>query len=237
MNAPQRFVRSLVGLLAVVSVVRAADAPSAAGVAYFEQHIRPLLAENCYSCHSRDKKQKAGLVLDSRAGWAEGGEQGTAVVPGNADASLLIKAVRYTDPDFKMPPEGKSLSPEQVRHLENWVKMGAPDPRAGSEFEKSLSPHASDPVVGRTHWAYRPLAVSKPPKVRMSAWPKSPIDNFILAKLETAKLRPADDADRRTLLRRVFFQLAGLPPTPAQVAAFLEDKRPDAYAPQSRKSE
>ena len=102
MSFPHRLGRTFVGIaaIALTSVARAADTPSAAGVSYFEQHIRPLLAENCYSCHSRDKKQKAGLVLDSRAGWAEGGEQGTAVVPGNADASLMIKAVRYTDPDF-----------------------------------------------------------------------------------------------------------------------------------------
>ncbi|MEY2879863.1 MAG: hypothetical protein RLZZ15_2243 [Verrucomicrobiota bacterium] len=230
MNFPSRFRVALIFLVGLASSVRAADAPTAAGVAYFEQHIRPLLAENCYSCHSREKKQKAGLVLDSRAGWVEGGDQGSPIVPGDPDASLLIKAVRYTDPDLKMPPDEKSLSAEQIARLETWVKMGAPDPRAGPAFEKSLSPHASDPIAGRTHWAYRPLAAAPPPKVKSSRWPKSPIDNFILAKLEAAKLRPAEDADRRTLLRRVFFQLAGLPPTPAQVAAFLEDKRPDAYA-------
>ena len=225
----QPFSAGLACILAVFSVARAADAPTSAGVAYFERHIRPLLIENCYTCHSRDKKQKGSLVLDSRAGWVKGGDQGPVVVPGDPDASLLIRAVRYTNPDLQMPPDGKSLSKEAVAHLEAWVKMGAPDPRDGSTHEQTLAALPSDPVAGREHWAYRPLGASQPPAVKSSKWPRSPIDSFILAKLEAAKLKPADDADRRTLLRRIYFQLIGLPPTPAQVTAFLSDRRPDAY--------
>ena len=198
-------------------------------MAYFERHIRPLLIENCYTCHSRDKKQKGSLVLDSRAGWVKGGDQGPVVVPGDPDASLLIRAVRYTNPDLQMPPDGKSLSKEAVAHLEAWVKMGAPDPRDGSALEKTLAALPSDPVAGREHWAYRPLGTYPPPAVKSSKWLRSPIDSFILAKLEAAKLKPADDADRATLLRRVYFQLIGLPPTPAQAIAFLNDKQADAY--------
>ena len=229
MRSLQTFGTVLTCIFVVVSIARAADAPTSAGVAYFEKHIRPLLIENCYSCHSRDKKQKGNLVLDSRAGWVKGGDQGPVVVPGNAKASLLIRAVRYTDPELKMPPDGKSLSKEAVAHLEAWVKMGAPDPRDGSTHEKTLAALPSDPVAGREHWAYRPLGTFRPPAVKLSKWPLSPIDSFILAKLEAAKLKPADDADRSILLRRICFQLIGLPPTLAQVTAFLEDERPDAY--------
>ena len=114
---------------AFVSAARADDGATKEGVAYFEQHIRPLLAERCYACHSsREKKQKGGLLLDSRAGWAQGGDQGPAVIPGDLDASLLIRAVRYTDPDLRMPPD-RPLPKEAVARLEQWVKMGAPDPR------------------------------------------------------------------------------------------------------------
>lgn len=201
-----------------------------AGVMYFEQHIRPLLAENCYSCHSAAKKQKGGLRLDSKEGWADGGEHGPAIIPGDPDASLLIKAVRAADPETAMPPDGKDhLSKEAVAHLVAWVKMGAPDPRQGEAHEKSLGSLPSDPITGREHWAYRPLGNAPPPAVKDAAWPKSPIDSFILAKLDAAALEPAKAADSRTLLRRVFFQLIGLPPTPAQITAFLEDQRPDAY--------
>ncbi len=219
----------LVCVFALASIACAADEPSSAGVAYFEKHIRPLLMDNCYSCHSREKKQKGGLLLDSRAGWVAGGDQGPAVVPGDADASLLIKAVRYTNPDFQMPPDGKSLSKEAVAHLETWINMGAPDPRDGQQHGQSLATLPSDPVAGREHWAYRPLGASLRPSVISSKWPRSPIDFFVLAKLEDAKLEPAADADPRTLLRRIYFQLVGLPPTPAQVTAFLDDKQPDAY--------
>ena len=228
-QTPISFSAGLACFFTVVSIARAADAPASEGVAYFEKHIRPLLVENCYSCHSREKKQKGGLLLDSRAGWVAGGDQGPVVVPGDADASLLIRAVRYTDPDLRMPPDGKSLSKEAVAQLEAWVKMGAPDPREGPKHENTLAALPSDPVAGREHWAYRPLGVHPRPAVKSSTWPQSPIDSFILAKLEAANLEPADDADRRTLLRRIYFQLIGLPPTPAQVATFLEDNQPDAY--------
>ena len=143
------------------------------------------------------------------------------MVPGDVDGSLLIQAVRYTNPDLQMPPEGKSLSKEAVAHLEAWVKLGAPDPRDGKTPGQTLAALPWDPVAGREHWAYRPLGQYQPPAVKSSKWPRSPIDFFILAKLEAAKLKPADDPDRRTFLRRVYFQLIGLPPSPDQVTPFL----------------
>jgi Protein of unknown function (DUF1549)/Protein of unknown function (DUF1553)/Planctomycete cytochrome C len=219
----------LVCVFALVSAVRADDGATKEGVAYFEQHIRPLLAERCYACHSsREKKQKGGLLLDSRAGWALGGDQGPAVKPGDLDASLLIRAVRYTDPDLRMPPD-RPLPKEAVARLERWVKMGAPDPRVGHEVEKESLHHPSDPIAGREHWAFRPLTNHRPPTANSSDWPRSPIDSFILEKLDAVHLRPAPEADCRTLLRRIHFQLIGLPPARKQVTAFLEDERPDAY--------
>lgn len=219
----------LAGGLALASAARADEGATTEGIAYFEQHIRPLLAEHCYSCHSsRDKKREGGLLLDSRAGWATGGDQGPAVMPGDLDASLLIRAVRYNDPDLQMPPD-RPLPREAVVRLEGWVKMGAPDPRDGFAQENERPGHPSDPIAGREHWAFRPLGNPRPPAVGASTWPRSPIDAFILEKLETVHLQPAPDADRRSLLRRIHFQLVGLPPTREQVAAFLQDQRPDAY--------
>jgi hypothetical protein len=216
-------------LLALGSAARADDATTSEDLAYFEQHIRPLLVERCYSCHSsRGKKQEGGLLLDSRAGWTSGGEQGPALIPGDLDASLLIRAVRYTDPELQMPPD-RPLPREAVARLEKWVKMGAPDPRDGLERERDRQDSPSDPIAGRVHWAFRPLSEHRPPLVASSDWPRSPIDSYILGKLEELALRRAPDADRRTLLRRIYFQLIGLPPTREQVAAFLEDERPDAY--------
>jgi hypothetical protein len=214
---------------ALVSAAGAEDQATTDGLAYFEQHIRPLLAERCYSCHSsRDKKQKGGLALDSRMGWTKGGDQGPALIPRDVDASLLIRAVRYTDPDLRMPPD-RPLSGEAVSHLERWIKMGAPDPRDGLAVETERQGNPADPIAGRDHWAFRPLGEYRPPAVTAADWPRSPIDSFILAKLEDVKLRPTQDADRRTLLRRIYFQLVGLPPTREQVAEFLVAESPDAY--------
>src|SRR5690606_36468203 len=125
-------------------------------------HIRPLLVERCYSCHSeRADQREGGLRLDSRPGWTEGGEHGPAIVPGDVEASLLIRAVRYADPDLQMPPDRK-LTEEEIRHLEHWVRIGAPDPRDDAQRAEQAEPSPSDPVAGREHWAYRPLAHAVP---------------------------------------------------------------------------
>ncbi len=209
----------------------AADSPAAEGVEYFEKHVRPLLAEHCYKCHSsRSQKREGGLLLDSTAGWSVGGERGPAIVVGDVDASLLITAVRYTDPDLQMPPD-KALPKEAVAALERWVAIGAPDPRNEVSAEEIQRGNPSDPIAGREHWAFRPLALrlQDAPAVTATDWPRSPIDSFVLAPLEAANLTPAEDADLRTLIRRVYFQLIGLPPTPEQVTAFLNDNNPEAY--------
>lgn len=228
----QRFISILSCVLASTSLSVAADPPTAAGVEYFETYIRPLLAEHCYKCHSsRSQKREGGLLLDSKAGWSVGGDSGAAVVEGDAGASLLIQAVRYNDSDLQMPP-GSPLSNEQVALLEAWVAMGAPDPRDEMSIEDVHRENPSDPIAGREHWAFRPLAEFQRsvPEVQASDWPQSPIDSFILAQLEATDLQPAKDAARRKLARRVYFQLIGLPPTPEQMTDFLNDDAPDAYA-------
>ncbi len=199
------------------------------GIEFFERKIRPVLVDRCYSCHSAQaEKLKGGLHLDSRAGVLKGGESGDpAVVPGEPDKSLLIRAIRYADEDLKMPPKGR-LPREVVADFEAWVKRGAPDPRAGA-----ATPDAKRPVIdlekGRAHWAFRPLALPPPPAVKGDASVRTPVDRFILARLEARGLGLNPAADRRTLLRRASLALLGLPPTPGEMDAFLGDAAPDAY--------
>jgi hypothetical protein len=191
---------------------------------FFEKQVRPLLIKHCYPCHSSEAKVlKGGLRLDSRDGWMKGGGSGPAAVPGEPDQSLLIEAVRYES--LEMPPRGK-LPQAEIAVLERWIRMGAPDPRAGPAPAR---PSRVNLDAGRSHWAFRPIADPPVPRVRDEAWPRSAVDRFILAKLESEGLAPVADADRPTLLRRVFFDLVGLPPTPAEIESFLADDAPDAF--------
>jgi len=198
-------------------------------VAWFETNIRPLLVERCYSCHSSgSNKREGGLLLDSKAGWTAGGDNGPAVIPGDVDASRLIRAVRYTDPHLQMPPD-MALSADEVARLEHWVRSGAPDPRDETAIEKTPRGNPSDPIAGRDHWAFQPLIETQPPTIASANWPRTAIDVFTIAALQAADLQPAPDADRRVLARRLYFQLIGLPPAPRQLSEFLEDNSPDAF--------
>src|SRR2546430_40977 len=192
---------------------------------FFEGKIRPVLANNCYKCHSQNaEKVKAGLLLDTREATLKGGETGPAIVPGDPEKSLLIKAVRYTDPDLQMPPKGKKLDDAQIADLVAWVKMGAPDPRMASASQKAWKD------TNKKHWAWQPVKKSAVPEVKDSEWPKTPVDNFILAKLEEKELKPNPPADKRTLIRRATLDLIGLPPTPEEVEDFIKAESPDAFA-------
>jgi len=214
-------------------------APHARGAAeddlrFFESRIRPLLVEQCYKCHSGGAKEiKGGLRLDSREGWVKGGESGPAVVPGKPDDSLLIRGVRQWDKDFTMPPDSR-LSAQQIADLEEWVKRGAPDPRtavpplAASPAPKTT--YAVDMAKGRAHWSFQPVKVAAIPKVRAPSWTYNAVDFFTLARMEKAGVKPAPEADLRTLIRRASFDLIGLPPTPEEVEAFVNDPSPDAFA-------
>jgi hypothetical protein len=191
---------------------------------FFESKVRPILVNNCYKCHSSQaQKIKGKLTLEFKETVLKGGEHGPAIVAGDPEKSLLIKAVRYTDPDLQMPPQDKKLSGEQIDTLVTWIRMGAPDPRVAGATQAG----AKDP---RKHWAFQPLQRVSIPQVQNTSWIANPIDSFILAKLEQNDMKPSAPADKRTLIRRATFDLTGLPPTPEQVQAFVDDTSPDAYA-------
>src|SRR5262245_6427542 len=214
----------LVALLAA-PVVRADDAPSPEGVALFERKVRPLLVKHCYGCHSSEAKQVRGnLKLDSRDGILKGGSSGAVVVPGDPARSLLIKAVRQADDVQAMPPKG-NLSAAEIADLEAWVKMGVPVP---ASVVSTTTPPV-DLSKGREFWSFRPVKDHPVPAVKDALWPLTPIDRFVLAKLEEKALRPVPPADRRTLIRRATYDLIGLPPTPEEIDAFLSDTSPDAF--------
>ena len=186
-----------------------------------------MLASKCYVCHS-EKIASSGLRLDFKAGWERGGNRGTAIVPGDPDGSLLIKAISFRDPQLKMPPGGR-LSATEIADLSEWVRMGAPDPRDAPAGKPVAGPSEIDFAAARKFWAFQPIRHSTPPAVKNRSWARSPIDAFVLAQLEAKSLIPAPSADKATLLRRVTFDLTGLPPTPEEIAAFLADKSPQAY--------
>lgn len=200
---------------------------------YFEAKIRPLLVDNCLECHGAEK-HKGGLRLDVRAAMLKGGDTGPAIVPGKPDKSPLIEAIRY-EGEVQMPPK-KKLSSDQIAALTDWVKQGAfwPDARAAGVSSHSAptvrSPGATD-LAKRDQllWSFQPVSHPAPPAVKDRAWPRSAIDRFILARLEAEGLTPAPEADKTTLIRRVFFDLIGLPPTPVEIETFLEDDRPEAF--------
>jgi hypothetical protein len=222
---PPRFLLLALALLPLAGPVLAQDA----GTGFFEQRIRPVLVEQCYACHSHQaRKHRGGLYLDSKAGLLEGGDNGPAIVAGQPRQSLLIKAVRHTAGDLKMPPERK-LPPEVIADLEQWIAQGAPDPRvATATLPRKRG--ALDLAAGRQFWSFQPPKHHPLPTVKDSAWPAGAIDRFVLAKLEDKGVRPVADADRATLIRRTYFALIGLPPTPAQIDAFAKDRAPDAFA-------
>jgi hypothetical protein len=194
---------------------------------FFEKRIRPVLVEKCYGCHSTKlARPMGGLRLDSRDGVRKGGDSGPAVAPGDPAASVLLKAISYRNLDLKMPPTGK-LSDGQIADFEDWIKMGAPDPRA--DAPTAPVKRGINFAEARKFWSFQPVKDSAPPPVAHAAG-TSPIDRFLLAKLEEKRLAPAPPADPRTLLRRVTFDLTGLPPTPREIDDFLADQSPDAFA-------
>ena len=214
---PRRSFITAACLFAISGVALAA--PDAAALDFFEKKIRPLLAERCLECHSPDKKVKGGLRLDTRDGWLKGGDTGPAIVPGEPDQSLLITAVRYKDRDLQMP-EKRKLPDAEIAVLEEWVKMGAPDPRTGGAVAKKQTGLSLDD--GRKFWSYAPVTQPAIPAVKSNAWPRGDIDRFILARIEAADAQPAADSAPAALCRRIYYTLTGLPPTPDQLDAFAD---------------
>jgi hypothetical protein len=215
---------SVIAILCTVNLfaghVRAADA---AGLEFFEARIRPVLVEQCYKCHSAaSEKLKGGLRLDSLEGMLKGGESGkAAIVPGDVEKSQLIEAIRYKNEDLQMPPKRK-LSDARIAALVAWVNMGAPAPHAAVAL--------TAPEKAKDFWSFKPPISSAMPPVQDGRWPKTPIDNFILSKLEQSGLRPSPATDKRTLIRRASYDLVGLPPTAEEVEAFARDESPEAFA-------
>jgi hypothetical protein len=216
-------------LLPSLLAATASRADAQDGTAFFEARIRPVIVEHCYQCHSAAaKKPKGGLLLDSRQAIRKGGESGPAVVPGKPGDSLLVKALRYTDEDLKMPPKGR-LPASVVADFEKWIAMGAPDPREAAVIVAKKGKGIDFAAAGR-HWAYQPLRPPALPSVKNRYWPATQLDILVLSRLEASGLSPSPPADRRTLLRRVYFDLVGLPPTMADVDAFERDASPEAFA-------
>ena len=205
----------------LIAAALALHAPAFAeeGHDFFEKKVRPLLAERCLDCHSAEKKIKGGLRLDIRDGWVTGGDSGPAIVRGEPDKSLLISAIRYTDRDLQMP-EKRKLPDAEIATLEQWVKMGAPDPRTGRELVKKQTGLSIE--AGKKFWSYAPVQKTAVPGVKDEAWPRGELDRFILARMEAAGVRPAPDASSEVLARRLYYNLIGLPPTPEQIDAFTE---------------
>jgi Protein of unknown function (DUF1553)/Protein of unknown function (DUF1549)/Planctomycete cytochrome C len=216
----------VVGWLLSVSIagLARADGPeSPEASAFFEASVRPVLVDQCWKCHGPEK-QSGGLRLDSRASILEGGDAGPAIVPGEPDKSPMIQAVRHQGDLNKMPPKGGKLPDPTVDSLAKWVRMGAPWP------SRPVPSSEAKAEAARNHWSFRPIRDPALPGVEDSPWVASPVDAFILHRLEATKLAPSPPADRRTLIRRATFDLTGLPPTPEESEAFLADETPGAFA-------
>ncbi len=218
-------------LFAVVAMVSVTSAGWAADPsALFESRIRPLLAEHCYECHSMEKKQKAGLVLDSKAGWEKGGDSGAPIVPGKPEESLLLKAVRWADKDLRMPPEkaGGKLTDGQIADLEAWIKSGAFDPRLAGATVAAKKSWAEIFAERKQWWSLQPIRPVVPPAGDDPEWSASAVDRFLRAGMKAEGMTPSPKADAPTLIRRATLVLTGLPPSPSEVEAFVAESKNDA---------
>jgi hypothetical protein len=215
-------------LFALLSAMSGAVRAAQAQEAFFETRVRPVLESHCFACHTGSKL--GGLELSSREALLKGGKSGTAIVPGQPRQSLLLQAVSYTHERLKMPPQGK-LPDEVIADLTRWVEMGAPWP-AVRQLE-SVVPKSEEYLITpaqRHYWAFQPLNKPGAPAVKHRDWPRSPIDQFILARLESQGLAPVEPATKEVFIRRATFDLTGLPPTPAETDDFLKDTSPKAFA-------
>jgi hypothetical protein len=194
--------------------------------AFFDKHVQPILKQHCFKCHG-EGKIRGGLRLTSRANLLKGGDSGPAVSIDKPETSRLLQAINYKD-GLEMPPTGK-LSQEKIDVLTRWVKAGKPWSGTAQTAEAPKAKPTEISPEARNYWAYRPIHRPDVPSDSNPRWIRSPIDAFILAKLEAAKLNPAPPADNVAIVRRVYYDLIGLPPTPEQVAAFINDPAPNAY--------
>ena len=223
-------------VLVVVTAVFAAGCPSvlsaadeAAGIAFFDKQVRPVLETHCLKCHGAEEKIKGGLRLTSREDLLKGGDLGPVVTPGQQGEGLLLRAIGYHDDKLQMPPKGK-LPPEAIATLTKWVEMGVPYPPGSIAGSKAVAhPKVPTPEQGRSFWSFQPVKRPAVPQVKRTGWVRNPIDAFILARLQEEGFTPASPASKVQLIRRAYYDLTGLPPTPADVDAFLADDSRDAY--------
>ncbi len=220
-------------LLHVLSLLQAAVPSDVDALDHFERRIRPVLIDHCYTCHSGDDAEN-GLRLDSRQGLLKGGLFGPAIVPGNLEAGLLLGAIEYTRPELQMPPDYK-LDSSVIADFKRWISAGAPYPETAAAAEEvdtaSVSPPSSDSAeAARNWWSFQPVSDPVPPQIATAREQMQPLDSFIRDKLNQQGIVPAVPADKRTLLRRAYFDLLGIPPTPDQIAIFVADQSPDAFA-------
>jgi len=223
-------------LLATLNEGVFAKSPNSDQIDFFETKIRPLLANNCFACHSQKAnskgKLKAGLYLDSHKGLIRGGDSGPAVSPGKPDQSRIVEAVLYRNEDMAMPPKGK-LPEQQIALIRQWVEMGAPWPESDDEVvaESFVNSEPYDWNKFRNeHWSFKKIQNPSPPQLQNDNWSKNPIDNFVFSRLKENQLTPNEPAIMRNLIRRAYLDLIGIPPTPEQVNTFLNDKSPDAFS-------
>ena len=234
-----RLCRAVLAILTVAALTQRVSAAKPVKytpeqIEFFEKKIRPVLVDKCYDCHSEESgKMKGDLVLDSRDGIRTGGERGPGIVPFKPDDSFVILAIRQ-EGRLAMPPEKKGgrLPDEVIADFEKWVSMGAPDPRDGSKVTSTEPSKPEKPVdwdKEREFWAFQKPQQRPAPPVSAQKWPRTEVDRFVLAKLEEKGLKPVADADKRTLARRVFYDLTGLPPTQERLDAFLRDRSDNAF--------
>ena len=219
----------LLALVAVLSAIAPSFAQQASTVAneeFFETRIRPLFANNCYACHTDE--QMGGLRLDTAERALKGGKSGAVIVPGDPANSLMVKALHYSDSRLKMPPTGR-LKDAEIADVETWIKNGAVWPQTITKAAAHSAPY-NITAEQRAFWSFSPISHPAPPMVHDKKWARTEIDRFVLAKLEEKNLKPVAPASKRSLLRRAYYDLTGLPPTPEQMTAFERDKSPDAFA-------
>lgn len=220
--------RALLSLAVIIGGASWAKAEEAspAAIEFFEKSVRPVLVEHCLKCHGPDQ-QKGGLRIDGRAALLKGGDTGPSITPGNPEDSVLIEAIRYTPEGYQMPPTGK-LNDQEIAAITEWVKQGAIWP--GKDMSATPPEQTFDLAERAKHWSFQPVRDVTPPRTPLDHWAQTPIDRFIAEKLVEQQLQPSPRADRAMLLRRVTYDLIGLPPTPAEVDAFISDDRPDAWS-------
>ncbi|MCH2203102.1 MAG: PSD1 and planctomycete cytochrome C domain-containing protein [Fuerstiella sp.] len=224
------FGRLLVGLWAVTATVSAEQQPvTAEQQAFVQNKVIPLLEARCFECHDGTTKPKGGLILSNRELLLKGGDSGPSIVPGKPNESLLMEAVRYEG--LEMPPRSK-MPEAEIRILTKWVQMGAPWPEGLQDSQMPTEPSVAFPLKERrdAHWSWQPIQNPQPPNVRNSTWPTDTIDRFVLARLEEADMSMAQDADRQTLIRRLYFDIIGLIPTPEDIRQFADDPADDLTA-------